>query len=93
MSLDGLFRAFCMLTPPAVSTPSLHTKEPSTEWQAQDFQEFVPQAFEGQLVCLHQHVAQHVAAAIPWRHYPTLRPFSTCDWRPATINAKLTIAG
>ncbi|UPX16658.1 PAB-dependent poly(A)-specific ribonuclease subunit 3 [Ascochyta rabiei] len=34
----------------AVSTPSLHTKEPSTEWQAQDFQEFVPQTFEGQLV-------------------------------------------
>ncbi|KAF3034759.1 PAB-dependent poly(A)-specific ribonuclease subunit 3 [Didymella keratinophila] len=34
----------------AVSTPSLHTKEPSTEWQGQDFQEFVPQTFDGQMV-------------------------------------------
>lgn len=33
-----------------MSTPSLHTKEPSTEWQAQDFQEFVPQTFDGQMV-------------------------------------------
>lgn len=39
-----------MLTFSAVSTPSLHTKEPSTEWQGQDFQEFVPQTFDGQMV-------------------------------------------
>jgi PAB-dependent poly(A)-specific ribonuclease subunit 3 len=34
----------------AVSTPSLHTKEPSTEWHGQDFHEFVPQSFDGQMV-------------------------------------------
>jgi PAB-dependent poly(A)-specific ribonuclease subunit 3 len=28
----------------------MHTKEPSTEWQGQDFQEFVPQTFDGQMV-------------------------------------------
>jgi hypothetical protein len=50
VSSDRLYGAFCMLTIQAVSTPSLHTKEPSTEWQAQDFQEFVPQTFEGQMV-------------------------------------------
>lgn len=45
------WNACLTLTLVAVSTPSLHTKEPSTEWQAQDFQEFVPQAFDGQMVC------------------------------------------
>ncbi|KAF2849111.1 PAB-dependent poly(A)-specific ribonuclease subunit PAN3 [Plenodomus tracheiphilus IPT5] len=33
----------------AVSTPHMHTKEPAIEWHAQDFQEFVPQSFEGQM--------------------------------------------
>ncbi|PSN74838.1 PAB-dependent poly(A)-specific ribonuclease subunit PAN3 [Corynespora cassiicola Philippines] len=32
------------------STPSLHTKEPAIEWHPQEFQEFVPQGFEGQMV-------------------------------------------
>ncbi|OCL10176.1 PAB-dependent poly(A)-specific ribonuclease subunit PAN3 [Glonium stellatum] len=32
------------------NTPSLHTKEPSVEWAPQDFPEFVPQSFDGQMV-------------------------------------------
>ncbi|KAF2194855.1 PABP-dependent poly(A) nuclease 3 [Zopfia rhizophila CBS 207.26] len=32
------------------STPSLHTKEPALEWHPQEFQEFVPQTFESQMV-------------------------------------------
>jgi len=39
-----------MLISLAVSTPHLHTKEPAIDWHAQDFQEFVPQSFEGQMV-------------------------------------------
>ena len=35
----------------AVSTPSLHTKEPVPEWHPQEFQEFVPQGFGGEMVC------------------------------------------
>ncbi|KAF1998454.1 PAB-dependent poly(A)-specific ribonuclease subunit PAN3 [Amniculicola lignicola CBS 123094] len=38
------------LTGAAVSTPSLQTKEPALEWHPQEFQEFVPQGYEGQLV-------------------------------------------
>jgi len=33
----------------AVSTPHMHTKEPAIEWHGHDFQEFVPQSFEGQM--------------------------------------------
>ncbi|KAH7401250.1 PABP-dependent poly(A) nuclease 3 [Pyrenochaeta sp. MPI-SDFR-AT-0127] len=33
-----------------VSTPQLHNKEPAIDWHAQDFQEFVPQTFESQMV-------------------------------------------
>ncbi|KAF1844162.1 uncharacterized protein K460DRAFT_408463 [Cucurbitaria berberidis CBS 394.84] len=33
-----------------VSTPQLHAKEPAIEWPAQDFQEFVPQVFDSQMV-------------------------------------------
>jgi hypothetical protein len=38
-----------MLTVPAVSTPSLHNKEPILDW-APDFQEFVPETFGGPMV-------------------------------------------
>ncbi|KAL1800979.1 hypothetical protein ACET3X_001321 [Alternaria dauci] len=31
-----------------VTTPHMHTKEPAIDWHSQDFQEFVPQSFEGQ---------------------------------------------
>jgi len=44
--------ASLMVRSAAVSTPSLHTKEPVTEWHPQEFQEFVPQAFDGQMVCI-----------------------------------------
>ncbi|ORY16491.1 PAB-dependent poly(A)-specific ribonuclease subunit PAN3 [Clohesyomyces aquaticus] len=33
-----------------VSTPSLHTKEPVIDWHHQDFPEFVPQNYDGQMV-------------------------------------------
>ncbi|KAF2259909.1 hypothetical protein CC78DRAFT_536747 [Lojkania enalia] len=32
------------------STPSLHTKEPALDWHQQDYQEFVPQTFDSQMV-------------------------------------------
>ncbi|RYO17752.1 PAB-dependent poly(A)-specific ribonuclease subunit [Alternaria tenuissima] len=31
-----------------VTTPHMHAKEPAIDWHSQDFQEFVPQSFEGQ---------------------------------------------
>ncbi|KAF1835825.1 hypothetical protein BDW02DRAFT_567586 [Decorospora gaudefroyi] len=31
-----------------VTTPHMHAKEPVVDWHTQDFQEFVPQSFEGQ---------------------------------------------
>ncbi|EOA85261.1 uncharacterized protein SETTUDRAFT_20779 [Exserohilum turcica Et28A] len=31
-----------------VTTPRVHAKEPAIDWHSQDFQEFVPQSFEGQ---------------------------------------------
>lgn len=31
-----------------VTTPRVHTKEPAIDWHSQDFQEFVPQSFDGQ---------------------------------------------
>lgn len=53
-----------------MSTPSLHTKEPSTEWQGQDFQEFVPQTFDGQMVRLARYIAYYAALSFQgWRRY------------------------
>lgn len=40
------------LNPAATSTPGAHGKEATLDWHSQDFQEFVPQNFEGQLVRL-----------------------------------------
>jgi PAB-dependent poly(A)-specific ribonuclease subunit 3 len=37
-----------MLISSAATTPHMHTKEPAIDWHSQDFQEFVPQSFEGQ---------------------------------------------
>jgi PAB-dependent poly(A)-specific ribonuclease subunit 3 len=37
-----------MLIISAVTTPHMHAKEPAIDWHSQDFQEFVPQSFEGQ---------------------------------------------
>lgn len=37
-----------MLIMSAVTTPRVHAKEPAIDWHSQDFQEFVPQSFEGQ---------------------------------------------
>ncbi|KAF2749573.1 hypothetical protein M011DRAFT_457016 [Sporormia fimetaria CBS 119925] len=34
----------------ASSTPSQHTKEPKLDWHSQEFHDFVPQGFEGQMV-------------------------------------------
>lgn len=62
VSLDSAVApAAFMLIHSAVSTPHLHTKEPAIEWHAQDFQEFVPQSFEGQMVRGHFHSFQLVS--------------------------------
>jgi hypothetical protein len=37
-----------MLIISAVTTPRVHAKEPAIDWHSQDFQEFVPQSFDGQ---------------------------------------------
>ena len=68
-----------MLTLPAVSTPSMHTKEPSTEWQGQDFQEFVPQTFDGQMVrsphcSVHHYTADTSIEGGFFVVWPRLRP-------------------
>jgi hypothetical protein len=65
VSLLRLFGVVHLLTVLAVSTPSLHTKEPSNEWQSQDFQEFVPQTFDGQMVG-HYRFFCHMLIALDW---------------------------
>lgn len=40
--------SICMLIVSAVTTPHMHAKEPAIDWNSHDFQDFVPQSFEGQ---------------------------------------------
>jgi len=48
-----------MLIIAAVSTPSLHNKEPALDWHASDYREFVPaETFGGPMVCVDNFVIQ-----------------------------------
>ncbi|KAF2799597.1 PAB-dependent poly(A)-specific ribonuclease subunit PAN3 [Melanomma pulvis-pyrius CBS 109.77] len=68
----------------AVSTPSLHTKEPATEWHPQEFQEFVPQTFEGQMV--DPSASASVLGYDPFNTSSTIPSISSSGHQTSSIN-------
>lgn len=91
---------YCMLISSAVSTPQLHNKEPAVDWHAQDFQEFVPQTFESQMVCAdvsyspnvhcnsqakHRSIPAALLAMTPSIHPPLFLPSLAATTKPLRL--------
>ncbi|KAF2466335.1 uncharacterized protein BDR25DRAFT_237318 [Lindgomyces ingoldianus] len=66
------------------STPSLHTKEPALEWHQQEFQEFVPQTYESQMV--DPNTSTSVLGYDPFNASSTIPTIAGPGHQPSSIN-------
>ncbi|KAF2641951.1 PABP-dependent poly(A) nuclease 3 [Massarina eburnea CBS 473.64] len=66
------------------STPSLQPKEPAPEWHPQEFQEFVPQTFETQMV--DSNTQAHALAYDPFNTSSTIPSITGTGHSGASIN-------
>ncbi|KAF2197786.1 PAB-dependent poly(A)-specific ribonuclease subunit PAN3 [Delitschia confertaspora ATCC 74209] len=66
------------------STPSLHTKEPALDWHQQEFQEFIPQTFDGQMV--DPNASASVLNYDPFNPSTTVSTMSGSSHQASTIN-------